>query len=86
MTRVVGWQERLKGRGIMTRLKVLQDIGKRANFTVDRYSPGDGKVRFRFFTGTIPKDYFSGSGDYTALGWREALSYATGRFHGATNG
>lgn len=57
-------------------------------FYVRTWSPGDGVTRYRFFTlrpgqGTSAdptSDYFGPeNGDYTALGRKEALAYASGR-------
>lgn len=43
---------------------------------VDTYAPGDGVMRYRFFT--TPTDYFAGNGIYTALGRSEAVLFVTG--------
>lgn len=70
---------------------VLRTECESHGFTFDTYSPGDGMTRYRFFPrpevladGTVSNsaNYFAGDGDYTALGWKEALAYATGRVHG----
>lgn len=59
-----------------TRLQELQDYCKRFKLYVARYSPGDGITRYRFFL--YNTDYFSGHGKYTALGLKEAWTYARG--------
>lgn len=59
-----------------TRLQELQDYCKRFKLYVARYSPRDGVSRYRFFLEDT--DYFSGNGKYTALGLKEAWTYARG--------
>ncbi len=67
----------------MGRKEVLRSECEAHGFTVDWYSPGDGVTRYRFFVAEDTRnDYFSAHGDFTALGWKEALAYATGRTHG----
>jgi hypothetical protein len=60
----------------------LRDVARRGGFDFDTYSPGDGVTRYRFFPDP-GHDYFSGDGDYTALGYAEAMAYARGRLTGA---
>ena len=43
----------------------------------DAWPPGDGVTRYRF-TMNRGMDYFSDSGIYTALGWKEACAFAAG--------
>lgn len=65
----------------MTRLDQFKKDCELAGFYVNTYSPGDGVTRYRFFS--KPSDYFGPeSGDYTALGFKEADTYAIGRIHG----
>lgn len=46
-------------------------------FSVDTYSPGDGVTRYRFFD--VPNGrYFADRGSFTALGYKEAVTYARG--------
>ncbi len=66
----------------MTKIERLQEMGKGANFYVADYSPGDGVTRYRFMSGTRQRNYFNSFGNYTALGFKEALAYATGRCDG----
>lgn len=69
----------------MTREDTLRQECEAAGFTFDTWAPGDGVKRYRFNalgTGGA-NDYFASFGDFTALGWKEALAYATGRVHGA---
>ncbi len=70
----------------MTRQDVLRTECEAAGFTFETYAPGDGLTRYRFWTldpDHTTRGYFHAFGDYTALGWKEALTYATGRVHGA---
>ena len=60
----------------MTRLEELRE-SLPAGFGVDDYSPGDGVTRYRFFD-REPFDYFGGRGIYTALGLKEANTFAAG--------
>jgi hypothetical protein len=48
--------------------------------TVETYSPGDGVTRYRFFENASPKQTYFGpeNGMYTALGFKEAVSFARG--------
>ena len=47
-------------------------------YSVDTYSPGDGVTRYRFFD-KPGQDYFGGSHPlYTALGYKEAYTFAQG--------
>lgn len=48
-------------------------------FYVNTYSPGDGITRYRFFSNAGNSYFGPENGDYTALGKKEALSYARGR-------
>ena len=66
----------------MSKLDDLRDEIKPSGLYVHTYSPGDGVTRYRFTKD--PKDgYFGpGNGIYTALGWAEATTYATGYCHG----
>jgi len=68
----------------MSRADVLRAECEAHGFTFDDYSPGDGVRRYRFAAlGTAGAgDYFASFGDFTALGWREAIAYASGRCHG----
>lgn len=74
----------------MTRYDELQDEARGAGFLIRRHSPGDGVTRYRFFRVNelraldIDEDaqtYFGpASGDYTALGLKEARQFlAAGR-------
>jgi hypothetical protein len=75
----------------MSRLEVLRSECEAAGFTFGTYSPGDGVTRYRFLP-LLGKgmsedpirctNYFAANGDFTALGWKEARAYATGRVHG----
>jgi len=69
---------------------VLRTECESAGFTFDTYSPGDGVTRYRFKAldagdgnDEHRRSYFANFGDFTALGWKEALAYATGRVHGS---
>ena len=69
-----------------TRVQELQDACRAVGVEVATWSPGDGITRYRFFTLASrrhPNDrclsYFEADGDFTALGWREAVAYARGR-------
>lgn len=42
------------------------------------YSPGDGVTRYRFFDQRDTSYFGPANGMYTALGWKEAVTYATG--------
>lgn len=72
-------------RGTVTKQDALRSECEAAGFTFDTYSPGDGVTRYRFTKLGVDgaNDYFASFGDFTALGWKEALAYATGRVHGA---
>lgn len=51
------------------------------DFYVDTYSPSDGVTHYRFFLkeeGKTNLDYFAGYGMWTAIGAREAHTYAAG--------
>ena len=60
----------------ISNLERLQMDAKEVGLFIDTWSPGDGVTRYRFFLKDI--DYFAGSGIYTALGWKEADTFATG--------
>jgi hypothetical protein len=47
---------------------------------VHTWSPGDGQTRYRFFHNAPASQTYFGpaSGQYTALGFREAQAYASG--------
>lgn len=63
----------------LTRIERLKKACELAGFYVNTYSPGDGVTRYRF-TSNSDDDYFGpGHSDFTALGWRVAVAYATGR-------
>jgi hypothetical protein len=62
----------------LTRYEGFQRACNDAGFFVARWSPSDGKTRYRFFS--KPSGYFGPrDGDYTALGWKQAVAYALGR-------
>ena len=66
-------------RSELTRLAAL------AGMYVRTYSPGDGVTRYRFFArasdGSEPNDYFGpANGLHTALGFKEAMTYAQGAY------
>lgn len=67
----------------LTRVEELDQACRQAGCYVRTYSPGDGVTRYRFFTikdGEKESTYFGPkNGDYTALGFKEALAYARGR-------
>ena len=69
-----------------TKLDVLNAELKNYGLSIDSYSPGDGVTRYRFFD--FPEDseratdYFAGYGIFTALGWKEAITFATGYCRG----
>jgi len=65
-----------RGKGSET----LGGMGKRGGFFVSTYSPGDGATRYRFYS--EEKGYHDEEGDFTALGFAEALAYARGRLIG----
>ncbi len=52
-------------------------------YSVETYSPGDGVTRYRFFKNAPAKqDYFGpDNGIYTALGYKEAETFASGLEH-----
>lgn len=63
-----------------TREQELRDACEAAGFTVRTYSPGDGVTRYRFSTiDERSGDYFAMRNEYTALGLKEAWTYAAGR-------
>ena len=62
-----------------TRLENLQDILPPGMF-VDDYSPGDGITRYRFSKDNT--GYFACRGVYTALGMKEAETFARGALEG----
>ena len=65
----------------MTRLVELQEALQWLGFHVGTWSPGDGMTRYRFFT--TPSDYFGpADGIYTALGFKEAETFARGLAQG----
>jgi hypothetical protein len=61
-----------------TRLVKLIQAAQDANLWIDTYSPGDGATRYRFFD-RPGQDYFSGRAVYTALGYKDAVSFLAGR-------
>jgi hypothetical protein len=67
---------------VSNRVDVLNAELKNYGVEVDTYSPGDGVTRYRFFKidpgADYANDYFAGYGLYTALGWKEAVTFATG--------
>lgn len=70
----------------MSRVDELKHNCEQAGFYVATYSPGDGVTRYRFFTEPGNSYFGPGSGVYTALGFKEADAYATGRIHGTAAG
>lgn len=50
------------------------------NWQVHTWSPGDGITRYRFFKGAPKSQTYSGpdNGAYTALGLKEAETFASG--------
>lgn len=61
----------------------IERLAGMAGFHVATYSPGDGLTRYRFFD--EPSSYFGpASARYTALGIREAETFALGLAYGAT--
>lgn len=62
-----------------SKLEQIREILPR-DWSVETYSPGDGQTRYRFFYKAPAKqDYFGpASGQYTALGFKEAQAYASG--------
>lgn len=65
-------------RTTLTRREELQQACEAAGFYVARWSPGDGMTRYRFFS--KPSGYFGPhEADFTALGWKAACTYASGR-------
>jgi hypothetical protein len=58
------------------RLEALKADAAIHGLYLDTYGPGDGVIRYRFFT--EPADYFAGDGVYTALGYAEALTFVRG--------
>lgn len=61
-----------------TRLEELQTACEPIPLWITTWSPGDGQTRYRFFN--IPGNSYFGpkNGIYTALGYKEALTYARG--------
>lgn len=64
----------------MRKLERLYKDCKAVGLHFNTYSPGDGITRYRFFTEET--DYFGGSGIYTALGYKEAVTFAAGYVQG----
>lgn len=60
----------------------LQDLRAAlpSGITVETYSPGDGVTRYRFFRNAPSKQTYFGpnNGIYTALGYKDAATYALG--------
>ncbi len=55
----------------------LRNICKRADLHFATWSPGDGMTRYRFYS-KPDCNYFGDDGIYTALGLKDALSFARG--------
>ena len=67
----------------MKRIDMLRSLAKEAGCYVAEWSPGDGVTRYRFYHGTQPRQYYDEVNPcYTALGYREALTYLHGRVAG----
>lgn len=62
-----------------TRLQQLEDLLP-SRFMVRTWSPGDGVTRYRFFENAPPNQSYFGpqNGIYTALGYKEAYTFAEG--------
>ncbi len=75
-----------------TKREHLEAICAGVGFYFATYSPGDGVTRYRFYPDTArdedgaKQDYFSGDGEWTALGYAEAEVYAVGRRRGYLTG
>ena len=75
-----------------TKREHLEAICAGVGFYFATYSPGDGVTRYRFYPDTArdedgaKHDYFSGDGEWTALGYAEAEVYAVGRRRGYLTG
>lgn len=65
----------------MTRKEEVQAIltGSGSKLKVHTWGPGDGMLRYRFGYGD---SYHSGSGKFTALGFKEACAFAHGVYIG----
>ena len=59
-----------------TRLEYLQELAETVKLFVCTWSPGDGVTRYRF--ARDDNGYFVDYGIYTALGYKEALTYVEG--------
>ena len=63
--------------------KELFDYARKNGVYVETWSPGDGVIRYRFFS--EPADYFGGKDSiklYTALGLKEANTWLRGYVRG----
>ena len=66
-----------------SKLDTLNAELKNYGLSIDTWSPGDGVTRYRFFDGSEQGgDYFASFGIFTALGWKEAVTFATGYCRG----
>uniref|UniRef100_A0A6H1ZZ97 Uncharacterized protein n=1 Tax=viral metagenome TaxID=1070528 RepID=A0A6H1ZZ97_9ZZZZ len=61
-----------------TRLEQLQKACGEVGLWVDTYSPGDGITRYRFFKEAGNSYFGPKNGIYTALGFKEARTFARG--------
>ena len=65
----------------LEKVSAREHLRRAAGFYFVTHSPGDGVIRF---ISTPGNSYFGpASGDFTALGRKEAEAYAAGRIHGA---
>lgn len=81
----MGWRRRkrarpgrgLRGRGLAgARFDELKREAKaRRGVGVSRWSPGDGKTRYRFHAPGKPADYFADDGICTVLGLKPAKKF-----------
>ena len=65
----------------------LSDTLANAGVSVRTYSPGDGKTRYRFFLNAPEGQTYFGpdNGMYTALGRKEAETFAAGYYFAIRN-
>ncbi len=57
----------------------LREACAKKKIYVRTYSPGDGVTRYRFFKHAKNSYFGPENGQYTALGMKEAVTYARGR-------
>ena len=56
----------------------LKEYWETRGLFFNTWSPGDGVTRYRFTLDSKDDSFGPGNGIYTALGWKEAITFATG--------